>query len=102
MTWKARETPAPSEYVPNFVAFDKLVLAFNGYFKETVHESAQETYRVRPVIFQYYLEDDTICILEPRQPNSGLPQGVFLRRHRSLKLSLTFAHSLQMHCSSKG
>jgi hypothetical protein len=29
----------------------------------------------------YYLEDDTIHILETRVPNSGIPQGIFLKRH---------------------
>jgi len=29
----------------------------------------------------YYLEDDTIHILETRIPNSGIPQGIFLKRH---------------------
>jgi len=82
MTWKERAAPAPQEYVPAFVALDKLVLEFNGYFKEPVHESPSENYRVRRVNIHYYLEDDTICILEPKQNNSGMPQGVFLRRHR--------------------
>jgi len=30
----------------------------------------------------YYLEDDTIHILEDRMENAGLPQGVFLKRHK--------------------
>ena len=39
-------TPA---HVPAHVALDKKVLTFDGYFKETVHESAEEFYRVRRV-----------------------------------------------------
>jgi hypothetical protein len=39
-------TPA---HVPAHVAMDKKVLTFNGYFKETVHESQDEHYRVRHV-----------------------------------------------------
>lgn len=30
----------------------------------------------------YYLDDDTIHILEDRMENAGLPQGVFLKRHK--------------------
>lgn len=30
----------------------------------------------------YYLEDDTLHILEPKIENSGIPQGVFLKRHK--------------------
>lgn len=30
----------------------------------------------------YYLEDDTLHILEDRYENAGLPQGVFLKRHK--------------------
>ncbi len=30
----------------------------------------------------YHLEDDTIYIGEPKIENSGIPQGVFLKRHK--------------------
>lgn len=61
--------------MPAHVAFDKKVLRFYGYFKETVHESPAEYYRVRDVVFYYYLEDDSIAIVEPVKENSGMPQG---------------------------
>jgi hypothetical protein len=32
----------------------------------------------------YYLDDDTLHILEDRVENSGIPQGVFLKRHKVL------------------
>ena len=66
--------------VPAHVAFDKKVLCFHGYFKQTVHESPLEHYRVRHIKLYYYLEDDTISVLEPEVPNSGLPQGKLIRR----------------------
>lgn len=50
------------------------VLKFTAYFKETVHESPQEYYRVRPVEIFYYLEDDSISVVEPHVENSGIPQ----------------------------
>lgn len=30
----------------------------------------------------YYLDDDTMYITEKKIENSGIPQGVFLKRHR--------------------
>jgi len=51
------------------------VLKFLAYFKQTVHESPDEHYRVRPVSIYYYLEDDSIAVVEPHVENSGMPQG---------------------------
>jgi hypothetical protein len=50
------------------------------YFKESVSESRLENYRIRYLTVLYYLEDNTISINEPKQVNSGTPQGVFLKR----------------------
>lgn len=68
--------------LPAWDALDRHVLRFHGYFKEAVAESNLENYRVRRVVFFYYLEDDTCHIIEPRQDNSGIPQGQLVRRHR--------------------
>eukprot|EP00928_Gymnodinium_smaydae_P024383 TRINITY_DN1973_c0_g4_i1.p1 TRINITY_DN1973_c0_g4~~TRINITY_DN1973_c0_g4_i1.p1 ORF type:complete len:749 (+),score=176.38 TRINITY_DN1973_c0_g4_i1:99-2345(+) len=68
--------------LPAWDAFDRHVLRYYGFFKESVVESNLENYRVRKVVILYYLEDDTCQILEPRQDNSGIPQGTFVRRHR--------------------
>ncbi|KAH9187271.1 hypothetical protein AeNC1_010752 [Aphanomyces euteiches] len=68
--------------VPNFIAMDKKVLRFEGYFLEAVHESNVENFRVRKCIILYYLEDDTIQIIEPKVENSGILQGNFVKRHR--------------------
>jgi hypothetical protein len=68
--------------VPAWDALDRHVLRFNGYFKEAVVETNLENYRVRKVIIYYYLEDDTCQISEPKQDNSGIPQGILIRRHR--------------------
>lgn len=58
------------------------VLRAYGYFKEAVHESSFEQARERTMTLHYYLEDSTVEILEPEQANSGLPQGIFLKRGR--------------------
>ena len=61
------------------------MLRFYGYFKESVVESRFENYRIRKLIVLYHLEDHSIMISEPRQVNSGTPQGVFLKRQMVLK-----------------
>lgn len=71
-----------STFVPAHNAFDKKVLKFNAYFKEAVHESPNEFYRVRPVEIYYYLEDDSIAVIEPMVENSGMPQGKLIKRQR--------------------
>lgn len=58
------------------------MLNFQAYFLEPVVEDPNENYRVRNVTIYYYLDDDTIHIVEPKKENSGIPQGVFLKRHQ--------------------
>ena len=67
---------------PRWLKFDRQVLSFTGYFKESVVESPIENWRLRRVIIYYYLNDNTIYITEPKVVNSGLPQGVFLKQAR--------------------
>jgi hypothetical protein len=68
--------------VPAWDALDRHVLRFYGYFKEAVVETNLEKYRVRKVTIYYYLEDDTCSVNEPKQDNSGIPQGTLIRRHK--------------------
>ena len=51
------------------------VLRFHAYFQESVHERAEEQFRVRRCTIYFYLEDDTIQVNESQQVNSGIPQG---------------------------
>jgi len=76
--------------VPAWVAYDRKVLRFYAYYTESVPQSPIETERVRKVIIYFYLEDDSIHIAEARTENSGLPQGVFLKRHRIPKSAAEF------------
>jgi len=84
-TRAALRPAAPAEplgELPAWDAYDRHVLRFWGYFKETVVEANLENFRVRKVVILYYLEDETCQVLEPRQDNSGMPQGQLIRRHR--------------------
>ncbi|KAL0480787.1 EF-hand domain-containing family member efhc2 [Acrasis kona] len=67
---------------PKWLSLDRKVLRFYTFFKEGVHESALENNRVRRCVLYYYLEDDTIHVSEPKQDNSGIPQGALIKRHR--------------------
>ncbi|XP_063967600.1 EF-hand domain-containing family member C2-like [Lytechinus pictus] len=66
---------------PSWVAFDKQVLHFDAFFQEAVHEMRQQ-YRIRKCKIYFYLEDDSIQVIEPLVENSGIPQGTLIRRHR--------------------
>lgn len=57
------------------------MLRFDAYFKETVHESIEQ-YHLRKVRILYYLEDDSIAVVEPPVENSGIPQRNFIKRQR--------------------
>jgi len=85
MQSKAEVSVVPVQ--PAWVAFDRKVLRFDCFFKESVHESRLENYRIRKCTLYYYLEDDSMHVSEPKVENSGIPQGerkgtVFLKRHR--------------------
>lgn len=58
------------------------MLRYYAYFLEDILNSPDEEYRVRSVVIYYYLEDDTMCIIEPEVKNSGIPQGKRIRRQR--------------------
>jgi len=72
-------------YQPNWVKLDRQVLNFFGFFKESVVESSLENHRVRKLDICFYLEDNSVSITEPKQTNSGIPQGAFLKRQKVLR-----------------
>ena len=61
------------------------VLRFYGYFKEAVVESRLENHKIHDILIYYFLEDKSIMMIEPRQSNSGQPQGAFLKRQMVLR-----------------
>ncbi|KAL9652806.1 hypothetical protein ABK040_010838 [Willaertia magna] len=78
-SFKGQETASRE---PKWLSLEKKVLRFYAYFKEGVHESPVEQSRIRKCVIFYYLEDDTMHISEPKQDNSGIPQGALVKRHR--------------------
>eukprot|EP00887_Chlorella_sp_A99_P006482 scaffold3.g6482.t1 len=71
--------PAPAAAatgrLPKWVEHDKQCLRFMAYFVEAVPNSPAEDWRARRVAIVYYLEDDTMQVDEPREPNSGILQA---------------------------
>ncbi|XP_060867851.1 EF-hand domain-containing family member C2-like [Metopolophium dirhodum] len=67
---------------PTWLVFDKQNLTFDAYFKSTVNESFGCTYNLRKCKIIYFLEDNTIKVVEPVVINSGLPQGCLIKRHK--------------------
>ena len=84
MTGVPKRAPAQNEGIPvnppRWLAMDRQVLNFTSYYQEPVIESNIENYRVRKLTIHYHLDDETIHIIEPRQENSQIPQGEFLKR----------------------
>ncbi|XP_024947143.1 EF-hand domain-containing family member C2 isoform X2 [Cephus cinctus] len=57
-------------------------LMFKAYFQETVQERWEASFQIRVVTISFFLEDGTIKVSEPAVDNSGLEQGVLIRRQR--------------------
>uniref|UniRef100_A0A673U946 EF-hand domain-containing protein 1 n=1 Tax=Suricata suricatta TaxID=37032 RepID=A0A673U946_SURSU len=85
LTYGQPKQAPPAEFIPAHVAFDKKVLKFDAYFQEDVPMSTEEHYRIRQVNIYYYLEDDSMSVMEPVVENSGIPQGKLIKRHRLAK-----------------
>ncbi|KAJ3350141.1 EF-hand domain-containing protein 1 [Allomyces javanicus] len=81
--------PTQPAFIPSFVMYDKVVLRFRAYFKQTMHDSVEQ-YLLRQVMILYYLEDDSIAVTEPPKENSGILQGVLIKRQRLPKNSTEF------------
>lgn len=65
MTYGTVKRPQVAPFRPHFVVYDKKTLKFNAFFKQHIPESPIEHYRTRVVNIFYFLEDDTIIVIEP-------------------------------------
>jgi hypothetical protein len=89
LTYGSRQKPE-NDYIPRiqppWLKYDRQVLRFYSYFQESVVESPQENFRIRHCTIYYYLSDGTIHVNEPRSNNSGITQGVFIKRQKIPKV----------------
>ena len=67
---------------PVWLKYDRHVLRFYGYFQEAVNENPNENFRVRKCVIMHHLDDETTYVTEPKIENSGIPQGVFIKKHK--------------------
>ncbi|KAK3929061.1 EF-hand domain-containing protein 1 [Frankliniella fusca] len=70
------------QFLPHYAQYRGKSLCFRAYFKQSIHESPDEHYRVRKVNIVYFLEDDTISVIEPSVNNAGFAQGKLVRRSK--------------------
>nr|XP_012139231.1 PREDICTED: EF-hand domain-containing family member C2-like isoform X3 [Megachile rotundata] len=68
--------------LPSWITYDGQRLMFKAYFQETVQERWKAAYQIRVVNISFFLEDATMKISEPPTSNSGLEQGVLVKRQR--------------------
>ncbi|XP_029679187.1 EF-hand domain-containing protein 1-like [Formica exsecta] len=70
------------QFVPRYALFAQKCLHFKAFFRQGVFDSPDEHYRIRHVDIVYYLEDDTLCVIEPVVDNAGFQQGKLVRRDK--------------------
>ncbi|XP_063979498.1 EF-hand domain-containing protein 1-like [Diachasmimorpha longicaudata] len=81
------------QVIPHYVLFAQKCLKFKAFFRQSVFNSPMEHFRIRHVNIIYFLEDDTMCVIEPSVDNAGLQQGKLVRRGKIPKEnSPTFYH----------
>jgi hypothetical protein len=81
---------APRKRAPPELIAASVVLKFEGYFVERVNLSGYHEERIRKCVIRFHLEDDTITVLEPKVKNSGIPQGILIKRSRIPKNATEF------------
>ena len=60
------------------------ILKFFGFFRQRMYSQPKEKETIRKVVLIYFLEDQTLKIIEPQVVNSGMMQGQYLTRQRVL------------------
>ncbi|KAL0850148.1 hypothetical protein ABMA28_012024 [Loxostege sticticalis] len=88
LTYGRVKQPALPAVIPHWVHYDKRCLNFTAFFKQPVYDNPDENFRVRVVNIVYFLEDDSITVMEPRVKNSGLWQGRMVKRGKIPKNDL--------------
>ncbi|XP_074113019.1 EF-hand domain-containing family member C2 [Cotesia typhae] len=68
--------------IPPWLAYDGQRLMFKAFFQQSDQERRESGRQIRVVTISFFLEDGTMKIVEPSVNNSGLEQGVLVRRQR--------------------
>lgn len=87
--------------LPAWVAYDRKVLRFSGYFKEAVHASAVENWRVRKCLVYFYLEDDSMHIVSTQNSTwTHSPQCTTRSHHIDHAIHATTIESIMLMYAS--
>ncbi|XP_034183851.1 EF-hand domain-containing protein 1 [Osmia lignaria lignaria] len=73
------------QFIPHYALFAHKCLCFKAFFRQGVFNSPDEHFRIRYVNIIYFLEDDTLCVMEPPIDNAGFKQGKLVRREKIVK-----------------
>ena len=57
-----------------------ITLTFEAYFEEVAEMGDRDELRIRKCKIYYFMENNTMCIIEKPKMNSGIPQGTLVRR----------------------
>jgi hypothetical protein len=81
---KSRSLPYTStNNLPSYITNEGRVCSFIAYFTEVPREGIEN--RSRVVFIKFFMEDNSLEMIEPRVENSGTTQGKFLKRHKVSK-----------------
>lgn len=64
LTYGCTKRAPAAVFKPHFVIYDKKILRFYGYFRQQSLDSRTD-YQIRSVNVMYFLEDDSITVMEP-------------------------------------
>ena len=73
--WVKTHTTFTSKILRFHDFFSFQILKFHSYFMEDVHSERMEQNRLRRCHIYYFLEDDSMMVVEPSVSNSGIPHG---------------------------
>lgn len=65
MTYGIIKKPQVPPFRPAFVLNDNIVLTFSGFFRQHIIEPNRSYDRIRYVNVMYFMEDDTLTVMEP-------------------------------------
>ncbi|XP_031830528.1 EF-hand domain-containing protein 1 [Nomia melanderi] len=68
------------QVIPSYALFAQKCLCFKAFFRQGVFNSPDEHFRIRHVNILYFLEDDTVSVMEPLVDNAGFQQGKLVKR----------------------
>ncbi|CCW68478.1 unnamed protein product [Phytomonas sp. Hart1] len=77
-----KDSDSSTKLGKRYLTLDDKVMRFYAFFREQAPEGGVNDFWHRKVVIDFFLEDDSILIQEPKIPNSGLDGGTFLKRQK--------------------